>query len=134
MNKNKYKIVITEEQKEELTKVANSQTAQSRDALRAKVILLSAENKTYKQIQEKTDFTDRTISKWRKRFIEHGIDGLKDIQRPGRTKKIDYLTEAFIVQIACSKPDEGCTKWSQRRIAKRVKCSQSTVCRTLKKK
>jgi putative transposase len=56
------------------------------------------------------------------------------MDKPGRGAKAKYSDEdrARIVQKACEKPEGGYTNWSQRRIAKELGMSQSTVQKTLK--
>jgi putative transposase len=64
--------------------------------------------------------------------LRHNVQGLMD--KPGRGAKPKYSDEdrARIVQKACEKPEGGYTSWSQRRIAKELGMSQSTVQKTLK--
>jgi transposase len=72
------------------------------------------------------------IAKWKKRFLESGLDGLKDAPRPGKAPIYNEADKARVVQKACSKPEGGYSTWTQRRIAKVLGMSQSTVNSVLK--
>lgn len=36
------------------------------------------------EVARRSDVTVRTVAKWRKRYVEYGIDGLADAPRSGR--------------------------------------------------
>jgi len=62
--------------------MARKYTAPHKEVVRAKAILLAAEGLENKQIGEQLQLTRQIVSKWRKRFFEQRLDGLKD--QPGR--------------------------------------------------
>jgi transposase len=125
-------IEITEVQREELTVMSRSLKMENRYVTRSKIILLSSEGKTLDYIVKETGTTRKIVNKWRQRFRQLGMDGLKDAKRPGKTPKITPEQKAMVVQKACSKPEGGYTNWSQQRIAKEVGMSQSRVFQILK--
>ncbi|MGV8135431.1 MAG: helix-turn-helix domain-containing protein [Mangrovibacterium sp.] len=51
------------------------------------------------------------VNKWRQRFLELGLDGLKDASRPGKKPTISAQQKVMVIQKAWSKP-EGYTNWS----------------------
>lgn len=126
------KIQISSESKQELLMMSRSHKMQSRIVLRAKIILLSEQGLTLDDIMLRTDSSRQTVNKWRQRFIKHGIEGLYDIKRPGRVPQISAERKAAVIEIACSKPPDGYTNWSQQRIADKVGISRSHVNRILK--
>ncbi len=125
-------IVSTEEQRAELLMMDRSQKLERRYAERAKVILLSLEGLTLDEISKQTGLTRKVVNKWRSRFREQGIEGLKDAPRSGKPVTISPETRALVVQKACEKPTGGYTNWSQARIAKEIGISQGMVNRILK--
>lgn len=125
-------IEITEAQREELMVMSRSLKMENRYVTRSKIILLSSEGKTLDYIVKETGTTRKVVNKWRQRFRQFGIEGLKDAKRPGKTPKITPEQKAMVVQKACSKPEGGYTNWSQQRIAKEVGMSQSRVFQILK--
>ncbi len=58
------------------------------------------------------------IAKWKKCYLESGLDGLNDAPRPGKAPVYTEEDKAGVIQKACSKPEGGYSNWSQRRIAK----------------
>ena len=59
-------------------------TAQ-RDVKRARIVLLAAAGRSTRSIAEDVGVQPRIVSNWRRRFAEHGLDGLKDRPRAGKT-------------------------------------------------
>ena len=53
--------------------------------------------------------------------------GLTDLPRPGKPSIYDEVDKARVIQLACSRPGEGYTNWSQRRIASKLGMSQTKV-------
>jgi putative transposase len=123
---------ITESQRQELLIISRATKAEYRMVFRAKVILMFSEGKSYSQITKELSTERNVISKWKKRFIKFGIPGLKDAKRPGQKTKYTEYDKARVISLACSKPENGYTNWSQERIAKKLGMSESTVQRILK--
>ena len=124
-------ILVTEHQKHELLIWSRSQKLDYRYVLRSKIILGSLEGKTVEDIVYETKSSRRTVIKWRNRFREKGIDGLKDLPRPGKKPIYSATKKVEVIQKACSKPEGGYTSWSQQRIADEVGMSRSHVNRIL---
>lgn len=123
---------LSAEDRAELQVINRSTRAEYRMVHRARIILLLSDGKTYSEIKKELSTNHQAISKWKKRFQEHGISGLSDLSGRGHDKKYTKYDEARVINLACSKPDDNYTTWSQDRIAKKLKMSQSTVCRILK--
>jgi transposase len=123
---------LTEEDFKELTVMSRSNKLDYRYVIRSRIILKLYEGKNYDQVQKELSVGRGAVAKWKSRYLSSGIAGLKD--SPGRGKKPVYKEDAKarIVQKACEKPGGGYTGWSQRRIAKELGMSQSTVQKTLK--
>ncbi|MEM6272786.1 MAG: IS630 family transposase [Bacteroidota bacterium] len=124
-------IVLTDEQRTELLSLTRSQKIQHRYHVRAQIVLMLADGKSYDEVQQKLSLSRSIVAKWKKRFVEVGLDGLKD--KPGRGKAPIYspADEARVLELATSKPPKGYSTWSQGRIAKELGMSQSTVQRIL---
>jgi transposase len=68
-----------------------------------------------------------TVRKWRHRFAEQRLEGLRDQPRPGAPRKIgDAQIEAVISRTLESLPPDG-THWSSRGMAKASGLSVGTV-------
>src|SRR4029078_13367730 len=76
---------------------------------------------------DKVGCNQATVVKWRKRFIERGLDGLPDDPRPGTPRSItDDDVEAVIVRTLEDKPTHA-THWSTRDLAAKAGISPSSV-------
>lgn len=82
--KSPYEIVLTEEEQKELKRRSNSYTLPQWEVKRAKMILAAANGEYNTDIAKRLDCARKTVVKWRKRFFEERLDGLKDRPRPGR--------------------------------------------------
>lgn len=123
---------ISNEQREELVTMQRSLKLQKRYVDRAKIILLSSEGHTIDHIMSSTGLTRRAVNKWRQRFKESGMEGLRDAPRPGKKPRITQEQKLLVIQKACSKPEGGYSNWSQSRIAEEVGISQSKVFQILR--
>jgi transposase len=106
----------TVQERQELRRMTRP-SAQHRFLQRAKVILMSADGRTYAQIRRETGLSKMAISKWRKRFASKGIEGLNDLPRCGAPRKYGQEEVLKIINTACSSTKEPYTRWSVRRIA-----------------
>jgi len=82
--KSPFKIVLTEEERKYLEKTAKRYTLPHREVVRAQIVLLAAEGQSNKQIAEYVHMPREVVSKWRKRFFEERLEGLRERPRPGR--------------------------------------------------
>lgn len=125
------KLEITREDREELLIISRSTKAEHRMVHRAKIIILLSEGKSYKIIKEELSTNHQAIAKWKKRFQLYGLKGLQDSGGRGKVAVYDKYDESRVINLACSKPEDNYTTWSQKRIADKLGMSQSTVCRIL---
>lgn len=120
-------VVLTKEQEKELLTWARSTKLEHRYVVRAKIVLLSADNATYDEIQERLNVSRTMVSKWKLRFVKLGMKGLFDEKRSGKPSKYTEEDKARVVNLACSKPEGGHTSWTQRMIAAELGMSQTKV-------
>jgi len=83
----RYRIELTAEERAELERRAQTPTLPFRDVQRARLILYAAEGLQDKEIAVRVDCHPEVVSKWRRRFCEQGIEGLKDRPRAGRPRR-----------------------------------------------
>jgi transposase len=75
-----------------------------RDRLRAQIVLAAARGRDNARIAADLRITVDTVRKWRGRFAGRGLDGLADLPRCGRPRRISELTRAAVVALACQLP------------------------------
>jgi len=82
--KSPFLLEFTTEQRRELETRSRRYTLPYRDVTRAKMVLLAAEGLDNDEIAARLDTRREIVSKWRKRFFEHGLAGLEERPRGGR--------------------------------------------------
>ena len=83
----RYRIELGGEDRRELERRAATPTLPYRDVQRARLILYAAEGMQDKDIAARCDCHPEVVSKWRRRFCELGIEGLRDKPRAGRPRR-----------------------------------------------
>ena len=66
-------IVLTDTDRQTLTKWSRGRSTPARLVLRAKIVLAASDGKENKIIARELGCTQRTVSTWRNRFVESGM-------------------------------------------------------------
>jgi len=120
---------LSEAEREQLKALTMRRKTAQALALRARIVLASAEGLDNKTVAAKQRVDVHTVSKWRSRFVADRLDGLLDAPRPGAPRTIaDAQVDAIIAKTLESVP-AGATHWSTRSMARAADLSQSTVTR-----
>ena len=120
-------IMLSEAERVELTSLSTRRKTAQALALRARIVLACAENTQNKDVATVLGIDDATVAKWRLRFAEHRIDGLRDQPRSGAPRSVDDArVEAVIVRTLESLPANA-THWSSRGMSRASGVSVSTV-------
>lgn len=120
-------IEISPEELVELKTVSRSSKAEQRQVLRVNIILDWYEGKSFLETQNRYNVSQVAINKWRKRFMSNRLEGLLDSPRSGKPRVLSAAQKAKVIKLATSKPSDGYSNWSQRRIARETGMSQSKV-------
>ena len=122
---------VTESEREELTRWANSRTLAAGDVFRAKLILSLADGLTYQQIVESLGTTKPTIARWKARFAKCGLEGLEPQHKGSRARAATPAVQARVTRRVQQRPPDGSTQWSCRKLAADLGLSRATVHRIL---
>jgi transposase len=114
------KITVSEEQKTVLESWTRKAKTEKRYAERAKIILFSSTGERRDAIAKRMALTPGIVSKWRRRFLEQGIDGLFDLSRPGKPPRYDEATERRILDVLDKDPPKGFSRWNGPLVAKEL--------------
>ena len=96
-------IVLTEEERDELTKLARSRLSSVRLALRAKIVLLAANGMQNKEIAEQLKIGRIQVSRWRERYIESRLAGIEhDLARAAPPTKVDVARLVYASHVGRS--------------------------------
>jgi transposase len=129
------KIKVSEEQKAVLEGWTRKAKTEKRYTERAKIILLSSTGERRDAIAKRMALTPGMVSKWRRRFLEQGIDGLFDLSRPGKPARYDEATEQRILDVLDKDPPKGFSRWNGPLVAKELgDVNVHQVWRVLRKK
>lgn len=116
-----------------LEKLLAKRSAHAGHVRRARIILLSADGVSGREIAERVGISTQHVSRIRARFIEGGVEGLEEQPKAGRT---DHAVSAEvvekIVQTTLSPPPPGRTRWTTRLLAGKFKLTSATVSKVLR--
>lgn len=137
--KQKYPVVLSEQEAEQLTDVLKRGEHTRREQQRAQMLLWSAAGKTDLEIAALSKVTPLTVATTRERWAKE--KRIADAAKPGRHKKLDGKQEAMLVALACSDAPEGRESWTLQLLADQLVALQvvaepvsyETVRATLKK-
>jgi transposase len=97
-------VVLSAGERTTLNKRVRGTKTAYRDRLRAQIVLAAARGRDNARIAADLQITVDTVRKWRGRFAGRGLDGLADLPRSGRPRRISELTRAAVVALACQLP------------------------------
>jgi transposase len=97
-------VVLSAGERTTLRKRARGAKTAHRDRLRAQIVLAAARGRDNARIAADLRITVDTVRKWRGRFAGRGLDGLTDLPRPGRPRRISEADRAAVVALACQLP------------------------------
>ena len=120
-------IILTDEEHEQLASIVRSHSIPYGLVTRAKIILMTAENIPNSEIAEKLSLSTQSVSKWRQRYLKHGISGLHDELRQGRPRSISDEEIATLIRKTLNTKPKASTHWTIRSMAKETQLSRPTV-------
>jgi transposase-like protein len=135
-----YQIVLSGGEQAVLAARARSVRGPYRDRLRAQIVLAAAAGQANAAIARELGVCTDTARKWRRRFAEGRLAGLKDAPRSGRPPVFTATDRAEVIALACALPAESgvpLSKWSGPDLARelaarcRITVSPSTIGRWL---
>jgi transposase len=97
-------VVLSAGERKILNKRVRGARTAYRDRLRAQIVLAAARGRDNARIAVDLRVSVDTVRKWRGRFAVRGLDGLADLPRCGRPRRISELTRAAVVALACQLP------------------------------
>ena len=143
----KYRVKLTEAERQELKELLNKGRIAARKQTHARILLQCDESgaipvKTDQAIAASLNISTRSIERVRQSFVEEGLESALNpkVQKHHRPKKLVGAAEAFLVATVCMGAPEGRAEWTMQLLAdKLVECkivdsiSDETVRTTLKK-
>lgn len=120
-------IVLSNDERAELARLADANLANPRLAKRACIVLLAAQGMQNKEIAEKLTVGRVQVSRWRKRYLESRLPGIEqDLPRGAPATKVDVARLVHMTTL--SAPEIG-PCWSTRMMAAAMGISPASVSR-----
>jgi len=117
----RYRVNLTEEERQRLDDLTRKGRASVRMVRRAQTLLLAAEDERDEDIAKALRIGVSTVERTRRRFVEEGVEAsLRERPRPGARSKLGPKEQAYVVALACTKPPEGRHRWTMQLLADRV--------------
>lgn len=125
-------VELNPQERAELKAIASSRTCEARLVQRAKIVLLCSEGVAIRKIAEKLDIRSNTAIVWRDRYLEEGLDGLHDRERPGKPVTYGESFRNDVLRLLETPPPDGLASWDGPTIAVHLKVSKHAVWRLLR--
>jgi transposase len=122
-------LVVSEEQRAELTRLAASSVLAHRQVVQARALLWAADGLANEEIARRSGVDSDTVRRWRKRFLDRGIGGVGVIAKGrGRKSWLPPGTVAEVLRLTREElPADGSTHWTTRTLAARVGIGKDSV-------
>lgn len=123
----KDELVLSDDERDTLHRLARRGKVAQRTAFRARIVLACVEGSSNQAVARVLRVNPATVGKWRQRFVDHRLDGLLDEPRCGAPRTVtDEQVESVVVRTLESTP-KGQTHWSTREMAKASGLGRTTV-------
>ncbi len=120
-------IVLTDEERVELTSLVRSRLTSVRLSQRAQIVLLAAEGMQNKDIAARLNVGRVQVARWRERYAQSRLAGIeRDRPRGATPLKVDV---ARLVELTTQSKPNAATHWSTRTMAAELGVSAASVSR-----
>jgi putative transposase len=119
-------LCLEPEERQQLQALLNRHRTPQQIALRAKIVMLSAEGRNHHEIARELEISHQTARRWRKRWLEgqgRGMevaDRLEDAERRGDPAKFELEQILHLFKLACDDPGDynrPISEWTNRELA-----------------
>jgi transposase len=121
------RVYIAPPERRELARRVRARSGRAEDARRARLILMLAAGKSYREIERELGCASTYVARWKDRFQDNRLAGL-DSRYAGRTAWVTTpRMEARVLAMTRKPPRDGSTHWSSRKMAREIGISHVTV-------
>lgn len=126
-------LAVTEAERSGLEAMIRRSSTGQAVALRARIVLACAGGKSNTEVAAELGVGRMMAGRWRERFRQGRISGLKDKPKSGRVRRLTDADEERVVKMTLETRPKGATHWSTRSMAEASGLSRSTVNRIWRK-
>jgi transposase len=119
-------LTLSVSEEEQLTARLQQRRSSQQIVLRARIVLLAAQQWENRDIAAELATTAHTVGVWRRRFATERLAGLEDAARSGRPMSLASATVRQVLTTV-TQPPKGRTRWSVRSMARSAGLSKSRV-------
>ncbi|MGH9918160.1 MAG: IS630 family transposase [Nitrososphaerales archaeon] len=124
------RIEVEESDRAELERIVRAVSSEVRMVERARIVLCAMEGMPGEQIAEEVGCSPPTVVKWRGRYAQRGLEGLRDAPRSGRPLTHGPERRALLIAKACTRPTDTESgqrreRWTYRQLGEEVGISES---------
>ena len=94
-------IKLSREERKSLELLTHRGTAQQRHVVRAQIALMAHRGEATASISQALGVSVQTVSHWRTRLARKGVEGLQEVPRPGRPRRIGQAQRLELLALAC---------------------------------
>jgi transposase len=104
-------VKLSREERKSLELLTRRGTAEQRQVMRAQIALMAHRGESTTAIAQALGVSVQTVSHWRTRLVRHGVEGLQEVSRPGRPRRIGEAQRLELLALACepAEPDGRAT-------------------------
>src|SRR4051812_31300978 len=99
-------LAVPEADQRVLRAIARAPTSEQRTAMRARIVLRSAEGVAIERLAAELGVAVMTVKLWRRRYVEGGLPGLADASRPGHPTTYTRADRDRVVALTLEPPPE----------------------------
>src|SRR5487761_1487522 len=133
MSRHAPKLECSEDILSQLIALSKSRTEEARQVERARIILACLQGKENQQVAREVGASIPTVGKWRRRFAQRGLEGLRDGPRSGKPPTYDAAFRNRVLALLEQPPPAGLAHWDGRSVAEKLGASVYAVWRTLRR-
>jgi transposase len=119
--------------KAKLLSTSKSRTEEARAVERARIILACLEGKEIQRVARELRTSIATVTKWRRRFCERGLEGLRDRPRPGKPPQYGSAFRDRVLALLEQSPPKALSHWDGPSVAEQLGASVHAVWRALRR-
>ena len=109
----RYRVDLSEAERIELQTLLRGGRHAARKLKRAQILLAADAGVPDEPIAQSLGVGGSTVYRTKRRFVEGNLEkALSEELRPGAKRKLTGPEEALLVATACSRPPEGCARWT----------------------
>jgi hypothetical protein len=97
-------LVLGEAERAELKQLPSRRKTAQALPLRARIVLECAQGLENREVAASLAVAENTVGKWRRRFVERRMDGLRDEPRSGALRSEPVLASHRLPQEGCTRP------------------------------